>query len=176
MIRLTKSLVRRWLDMLLHVHDTPERTAAAFAIGVLIGFSPFLGLHTVMGIAVAFLFNFNRVATLLGVYSNLPWIIGQYYVFATVLGSAITGSHLPPHYREQLTTLFDEAIQSSAFWHQLARVLEPLLLPYFVGSLVGCGILAALAYPVALTIVRQHRALAAHRAKHDSRGSTQRTR
>jgi uncharacterized protein (DUF2062 family) len=174
MIHLTKSLVRRWLDTLLHVHDTPERTAAAFAVGVFIGFSPFLGLHTIMGIAVAFLFNFNRVATLLGVYSNLPWIIGQYYVFTTVLGAALTRTRLPAHYREQLTGLFDTTVWSGAFWHQLARVLEPLLLPYFVGSMIGCAILGAAAYPIALAVVRQRRNLAL-RAKADSHGSTERS-
>jgi len=39
MIHLTRSLIRRWLDRLLHIDDTPERTAAAFALGV---FSAFL--------------------------------------------------------------------------------------------------------------------------------------
>ena len=55
-------------------HDTPERTAAAFALGVFFGFSPFLGLHTVLGLAWRSCSNLNRVAVLLGVYSNLPWI------------------------------------------------------------------------------------------------------
>ena len=75
MIHLTRSLVRRWLDALLHVNDTPERTAAAFALGCFIGFSPFLGFHTLIAITLAFFLNLNRVAALLGVYSNLPWII-----------------------------------------------------------------------------------------------------
>ncbi len=68
MIRLTRTLVHRWLDTLLHVDDTPERTAAAFAVGVFFGFSPFLGLHTALGLACAFLLDYNRVAVLLGVY------------------------------------------------------------------------------------------------------------
>ncbi len=58
--------VRRWLDQLLHTHDTPHRTAAAFAVGVFFGFSPFLGLHIVLGLVVAFAFRLNRVAVLLG--------------------------------------------------------------------------------------------------------------
>ena len=90
MIHLTRALVRRWLDALLHIDDTPERTAAAFALGVFFGFSPFLGLHTVLAIAFAFLLNLNRVAVLLGVYSNLPWIIAPYYAFATMVGAPIT--------------------------------------------------------------------------------------
>ena len=63
---LTKSALERWTEKLLHVHDTPERTAAAFAMGVAIGFSPFLGLHTAIGLALAFALNLNRVAALIG--------------------------------------------------------------------------------------------------------------
>src|SRR5216117_1060007 len=88
MIRLTRALIQRWLSTLLHIADTPERTAAAFALGVFFGFSPFLGLHTILGIVFAFLFNLNRVAVLLGVYSNLPWIIGPYYAFVTMMVGA----------------------------------------------------------------------------------------
>ena len=84
MIHLTKALIRRWLDTLLHVNDTPERTAAAFALGCFIGFSPFLGLHTVIALTLAFVFDLNRVAALLGVYSNLPWIIGGAFALAIV--------------------------------------------------------------------------------------------
>src|SRR5262245_9097408 len=84
MIHLTRSLVRRWLDSLLHIDDSPQRTAAAFALGVFFGFSPLLGLHTILALAFAFVLNLNRVAALLGVYANLPWIIGPYYAIATM--------------------------------------------------------------------------------------------
>ena len=73
MIHLTRGLIRRWLGALLHIDDTPERTAAAFALGVFFGFSPLLGFHTLLGVVAAFVLNLNRVAVLLGVYSNLPW-------------------------------------------------------------------------------------------------------
>ena len=46
---LSSPRIRRWLDQLLHTHDTPQRTAAAYALGVFFGFSPLLGLHTVLG-------------------------------------------------------------------------------------------------------------------------------
>src|SRR5205814_5057196 len=94
MIHLTRALIRRWLDALLHIEDTPERTAAAFALGVFFGFSPMLGFHTILGILFAFLLNLNRVAVLLGVYSNLPWIIAPYYAFVTLAGARLTG-HRP---------------------------------------------------------------------------------
>ena len=55
------------------------------------GFSPMLGLHTVLGLALAFVFSLNRVAVMLGVYSNLPWILPAYYTLATIAGAAVLG-------------------------------------------------------------------------------------
>jgi uncharacterized protein len=157
MIHLTRALIRRWLDALLHIEDTPERTAAAFALGVFFGFSPFLGLHTVLGIVAAFLLNLNRVAVLLGVYSNLPWIIAPYYAFATMAGARITGHKLPPSLRSQLGALFDMTVFGTEFWHRLITILKPLLWPYTVGSTFGALVLAALAYPLALAFVTSRR-------------------
>ncbi len=170
MIHLTRSLLRRWLDTLLHVHDTPERTAAAFAMGVFLGFSPFLGLHTILAIAIAFMFGLNRVAALLGVYSNLPWIIAGYYVFTTWLGAVITGTKLPPDFRERLTDLVQNVeawwrtgsiwtlvTTVKVLWSELGALMLPLRVPFLVGSLIGCSALAAIAYPVALWFVRTRR-------------------
>jgi uncharacterized protein (DUF2062 family) len=157
MIHLTRALIRRWLDALLHVDDTPERTAAAFALGVFFGFSPFLGFHTLLGVLFAFLLNLNRVAVLLGVYSNLPWVIAPYYAFVTMAGARIAGRRLPPGFRSQFAALFDISVFQSEFWQQLITILKPLLMPYTVGSLLGAIILAAIAYPLALAFVTSRR-------------------
>jgi uncharacterized protein len=157
MIHLTRTLIRRWLDTLLHIDDTPERTAAAFALGVFFGFSPFLGLHTILGILFAFLFSLNRVAVLLGVYSNLPWIIAPYYAFVTLEAARLTGHRPPAGFRPQISALFDMSLYHSEFWQQLITILKPLLLPYAIGSLVGAAVLAACAYPLALAFVTSRR-------------------
>ena len=157
MIRLTKGLIRGWLDTLLHVADTPERTAAAFALGVFFGFSPFLGFHTVLAILVAFLFNLNRVAALLGVYSNLPWIIAPYYAIATMIGAKIIGHAPPESFKTELAALFEVSVFNGEFWHQLITILKPWLWPYTVGSLLGAIVMAAIAYPLALAFVTSRR-------------------
>ena len=159
MIHLTRAIVRRWLDALLHVADTPERTAAAFALGVFFGFSPFLGLHTLLGVAFAFLLNFNRVAVLLGVYANLPWFLGPYYAVATMAGARITGHRIPRGFRMQLADLFELSLFHGEFWNRLAVVLRPLVWPYAVGSTVGALLLAAAAYQLALAFVKSRRRL-----------------
>jgi len=146
---------RRWFDQLLHTHDTPTRTALAYAVGVFFGFSPFLGLHTVLGLVVAFTFNLNRVAVLLGVYSNLPWILPAYYTLATMLGATLLGVDVPPG----LLKDFREAL-SDASWgefRRLAQTLTPLMWSYALGSLIGAVAIAAVAYRASLTMIVAHR-------------------
>ena len=157
MIHLTKALVRRWLDTLLHVADTPQRTAAAFAMGVFFGFSPFLGFHTMLAIIVAFCFDLNRVAALLGVYSNLPWIIAPYYAIVTMIGAKIIGHAPPAGFKAQLSALFEMSVFHGEFWHQLITILKPWLWPYTVGSFLGAIAMAAIAYPLALAFVTSRR-------------------
>src|SRR6185436_10488749 len=99
---LTKRTLERWLESLLHIHDTPERTAAAFGVGVAIGFSPFVGLHMLMGLVLAFVFNLNRVAVFAGLWVNLPWFMGPYYAATTAFGCWITGTPMPPQFLAQL--------------------------------------------------------------------------
>lgn len=159
MIHLTRRLVRRWLDALLHIDDSPERTAAAFAMGVFFGFSPLLGLHTVLAILFAFVFNLNRVAALLGVYSNLPWFLAPYYAIATMVGAELTGHRPPPEFRARLAALFALSLFHGEFWRHLTVLLRPLLWPYTVGSTLGAILLAAVAYWIALAFVNSRRRL-----------------
>jgi len=146
MIAITRALVRKWMEALLHIHDTPERTAAAFAVGVFFGFSPFLGLHTVLALAVAFVFDLNRVAVLVGVYSNLPWIIAAWYALTTAFGAWLLGTALPQGFGETVRQMFSLTIFSGEFWRQMAHDMRPLLWPYVVGSLLGAVALAVPAY------------------------------
>src|SRR5215218_3052862 len=122
--------IRRWLDQLLHTHDTPQRTAMAYALGVFFGFSPFLGLHTVLGLVFAFALGLNRVAVLLGIYSNLPWILPAYYSLATLLRVQV-----PPGLLTELTSALSDA--SWADFRSLAHALTPLLWGYALGSMIG---------------------------------------
>ena len=111
-------------------------------------------MHTLLGLAFAFLLYFNRVAVLLGVYSNLPWFVAPYFAFTTmVIGAPITRHRIPPGFHQQVSDLFEMSLLQGDFWHGLVVILRPFLWPYVVGSLIGAGILAALAYPVALGFV-----------------------
>src|SRR5262252_4346631 len=120
--------MRHWLDQMLHTHDTPERTAAAFALGVFFGFSPLLGFHTVLGLLFAFALNLNRVAVLLGIYSNLPWILPAYYTLATMLGAALLRVKVRPRLLRDLTDAI--AAFSWTDTKSLLHALTPLAWAY----------------------------------------------
>ena len=142
---LTKKTVERWLESLLHIHDTPSRTAAAFGVGIAVGFSPFIGFHTILGLILAFVFNLNRVAVLAGMWVNLPWFIPPYYAATTAFGAWITATPMPPQFLSQL-----QNIAALASWRDratgLGRLLRPLLLPYTLGSTIVALPLGVLAY------------------------------
>lgn len=158
MLRRSQAAYRRWLERLLHLGDTPRRTAAAFAVGVFFGFSPFLGLHTVLGLAAAFLFRLNRLAVLLGVYTNMPWVIAPYYTAATMLGAALVGVDLGPEFRTELRAAVMYLPGRGDLW-RLVSLLGPFLWPFLVGSTVGAMALALGAYGIALRALSGRRAV-----------------
>src|SRR5688572_12655125 len=156
--------LRHFADQLLHTHDTPRRTAGAFALGVFFGFSPLLGLHTVLGLALAFAMRLNRVAVLIGVYSNLPWILPPYYVMATVVGAAILGVSVPPDLAGQLRQVL-AAPRLRELW-LLGEGLAPLFWSFVLGSTLGSCVLSFVAYHASLTMIEARRRHALHRTKH----------
>lgn len=158
--------MRGWLEQLLHTHDTPRRTAAAYALGVFFGFSPFLGLHTILGLAFAFALGFNRVAVLLGVYSNLPWILLPYYTLTTWVGAAALGVEMPPGVVEALVSSLE-----NWSWRDFLRAagdLRPLLWAFTLGSTLGAAVLALVAYRTAFAMIATHRA---HQHKREHPGN-----
>ncbi len=173
MIHLGKQVVRKWLGTLLHIHDSPQRTAAAYAVGIFFGFSPFLGFHTVFALIVAFMLGLNRVAVLLGVYSNLPWIIAPYYTIVTMTAARVMGVPTPPGFGTHVSHLFSRSFFDPAFWKRLGELVHPLLWPYSVGSMTGAIVLGACSYWIALAVVvegRKHIHLHGHAPTHKDQG------
>jgi uncharacterized protein (DUF2062 family) len=149
--------LRDLIKKLLHIEDTPERTALAYAIGVFLGFSPFLGFHTLVGLAIAFLFRLNRLAILLGVWTNSPWWIVPYYVFATWVGMWVMGFWMDWATLKEIFQLGKvQGFMSSDFWGQVSSQSD-LLLSFLIGSLILCTLLSLIAYPLSLKFIKLYR-------------------
>jgi hypothetical protein len=131
--------LRRSIGILLHVDDSPHRVALAFGVGVFIAFSPLLGIHTGLALAVAFAFRLSRVAILAGTWTNNPWTLVPMYMSGTASLEEI-----------------DWALRGRAFYEALWTGLRPLLWPYVVGNTV-LGTLAGIASYVALRTLLERR-------------------
>jgi uncharacterized protein (DUF2062 family) len=130
----------------LHLQESPQRTALAFAIGVFIAFSPAYGLHTAMVVLCTWLFGLNFVALLTGALVNNPWTIvpilgATYWTGALLLGQADTPS-------------FD--------WHDLSFAgiydqVHPYLIPFLLGGFVLSVIGGLISYPIAYLLILRSR-------------------
>lgn len=137
---------RAHLKQVLHLQESPQRTATAFAIGTAIAFCPFYGFHTLLAIGCTWGFRLNFIAVMAGNFINNPWtlipILGAtYWTGALLLGRAETPS-------------FD--------WHDLSfsgiyEQVLPYAIPFLLGGIVLSVAATALAYPVALYLISKHR-------------------
>ena len=117
--------LRDKLRQVIGIKDSPRKIALSFGIGVFLGMSPLLGLHTILGIVLAWGLRLNKFVTIVGVYVTNPWTIVPIYTFATWLGARLLGmDHILPEID----------------WHnigipELIRDLEPILPPFIVGTI-----------------------------------------
>ncbi len=149
--------MKELIKKLLHIEDTPKRTALTYSIGVFLGFSPFLGFHTLGGLAIAVLFHLNRIAILIGVWTNTPWWIVPYYTIATYLGMWIVGYRIDIGlFREIFRLGLERGFVGRDFWTHIASQ-SGLLLSFMVGSLILSTLFALIAYPLSLRWIQFYR-------------------
>lgn len=137
--------IREKLRLILTVRESPVRLSLSFAIGVFIGMSPFLGIHTILGIICAYLFRLNKFVTIIGVYITNPWTIIPIYTFSTWFGAKILGV---------------ERVIPSIDWERitLSRLLSelgPLLKPFVIGTLFVGFISALISFVIIYYLVRK---------------------
>jgi len=127
--------LRRWPSRLLHEHGSPTRLGAAVAFGVWIGCTPFYGLQTVVGLALATALRLNRLAVLLGMQISIP-PLAPFLLFANAqVGALVLRGHW--------LSLSLEAMRAVPTSRLVAELFGDLLVG---GAIVG----AALALPAGL--------------------------
>jgi uncharacterized protein (DUF2062 family) len=136
---------------------TPRQTAAALALGVFLSFSPFLGLQILIGIAAAFALRLSRVAVLVGLCANLPWIMLPWYGLTTAGAAAVLGISKEVDITAKLGELLSVPIYQPAFWGRTSDLISAFFWPFVMGPTVGAAVLAVLAYAVSVRILL-HRA------------------
>jgi uncharacterized protein len=100
--------------------------------------SPLLGVHTVLGLAAAWIFKLNRMITLVGVFVTNPWTIVPIYSFGTFCGAKVLGM---------------EKIIPDVDWAHISFLgflseFRPLLIPFIVGTTLLGAVSALIGYLV----------------------------
>lgn len=140
--------VRERLRQILALKDSPRLIALSFATGLFIGISPLLGIHTLLGLAVAWRFRLNKLVTLIGVYVTNPWTIIPIYTFGTWIGAKVLGIH----------KVIPEIDWNSITFIGLIGKCRHIVMPFIVGNTLLGFIAAVIGYFVIYTAVKSNRA------------------
>ncbi len=139
--------IRTRLEQVLHLHESPHRTALAFAVGIFIAFSPTYGLHTISAVFCAWAFRLNAVALMAGTFVNNPWTMVP--ILATTFWTGFHVMGMPEGMPVQWSQLTLEGLYAQ---------IQTYALPFFVGGILLSLLGTLLAYPVAYWMIVQARA------------------
>ncbi|QPD03418.1 MAG: hypothetical protein Nkreftii_001192 [Candidatus Nitrospira kreftii] len=137
---------RALLRQVLHLQESPQRTALAFALGIFIAFSPAYGLHTAMVALCTWLFGLNFLALLAGAFVNNPWTIIPILGVTYWTGALLLG-------RTDVPTFDWHDLSFSGIYDQVLPYAGPFVLGGLVLSVLG----ALLSYPVAYFFLVKYR-------------------
>jgi hypothetical protein len=83
---------KRAYDRFLRIRGNPREIALGLAMGIVIGMTPLLGLHTIIAIFIAALFKWNKISAVIGVYITNPFTAPFIYTATFYTGSKIMGN------------------------------------------------------------------------------------
>jgi len=82
-----RSYLHRVADRLIAYEQSPRRLALTCCLGIFIGFSPFIGFHTVMTIVIGWFFAFNIAGLwIISHIINNPWTMTFVYTVDHIVG------------------------------------------------------------------------------------------
>ncbi|MDD5349886.1 MAG: DUF2062 domain-containing protein [Chthoniobacteraceae bacterium] len=145
--------LREHLRRVVQLHDTPHSIAGGVALGVFFGFTPFLGVKTLLGILVAWVVRCSRVAAAVGVALHdviiplMPVLLRLEYEIGFWLLNH-------PHRWPQHLLVDHLHVQQWLHWDVFTTVIWPT----FLGSLVIGGPVSLAVFFVTLRIVARAQA------------------
>ncbi len=101
--------------------------AAGFAAGGAVSMTPFIGLHTLMGLGVAWVVRGNYVAAAIGTLIGNPWTFPFIWILTYRIGALMIGL--------ETDVVLADIISPSHLVANPLKALSPVLLPMTLGSL-----------------------------------------
>jgi uncharacterized protein (DUF2062 family) len=153
---------------LLHVDDTPQRIARGVAVGFWVAFTPLMGFHMIIALALSTLFRANKALAVLLVWLSNPMTLIPVYLPAYLIGRFFVGKFHPSSLTDPvqvadlLGNLFSfqkmlTCVYSASFWKELAMVFGKIGLEVTIGGFVLGTFFAVTGYYTSLYLVRYYR-------------------
>jgi uncharacterized protein len=158
---------------ILHVDDTSQRIARGVAVGLWIAFTPLVGFHMILALAVATLLRANKALAMMLVWLSNPFTLLPVYGSCYLVGRLLIGrlhhsSVQPGQVGELLGNLFSfskmmTCLYSSEFWKDLVIVFGKIGLEVTVGGFVIGTLAAIIGYFTTRWLIITHRAKSGRR-------------
>lgn len=152
------------LRFVVRQRGTPEAIARGMALGMVVAFSPTIGIQLLMVLLLATMVNANRLSAVVPVFLTNVFTVPVVYGFTYAVGNLM----LPGRFRsnEKVRAIlweFTRKVRQQEFssWHEtfteFFRLGNDLFWPMLVGGLVVGVLGAAISYPVTLWAVHRFR-------------------
>ncbi len=165
---------------ILHADDTPHRIALGVGISTFVGFSPTMGLQTVISIGLAALCRANKAVCLPFVWITNPVTFVPIYWSCWRLGAFVTGSHSAAGEAEMMDKLnsFSSggggvvgSIFSFEFWKGIGSTMLEMGIELWIGTTIVGLVSGVILYFVTKSVTITYRAKRQERMihKHEKR-------
>ena len=153
---------------IIHLDDSPHRIALGAAIGMFTAFLPFLGIHSITALLLAFITRANKAVALLcswisNPFTFIPILVPCYLLGRTIVG--IFGNSAPTDAAEvaailersfSFSTLIS-VITTAEFWRETAEIFGKIGLELITGCLIGGVTIAITSYFIIYKMIAVHR-------------------
>lgn len=136
-----KRLLQHAWKRIRRLKDTPHAIATGFTVGVIVSFTPLLGLHVLLAFLLAWFLRGNIIATFMGTLVGNPVTFPLIWALIYQAGLRISGSEpAAPFDPEAVLTV--DALLDTPSW----GVMD-IFLTMLIGSIPVCMMLAIALYP-----------------------------
>jgi hypothetical protein len=140
--------LRRFYDRFVRIHGDPHEIALGFALGILVGMTPTLGVQMVLAAFLAAVLGWNKIAAAAGVWITNPVTAPLIYSLNYWVGARLLSLGKAVHH--------GAALQTKGFVYVLTKAPHVLGAMALGGLVVGLP-LAVLGYWLALRAVTGYR-------------------
>lgn len=175
MAKKRKHKLIRYLEYkILHIDDSPHKISLGVALGIFVAFSPLLGLHILIVIALSMLLRANKFAALVSIWVSNVFTFFIIYYPSYIVGKIICNIFL--HHlnlsKEQVSASFNRlfapmnmltGFYTKEYWQHFWTLIKNIGPELWVGCFILGGLASVGSYVICYKLIISHRLKNPHR-------------